>query len=99
MERDHRGRPIRLTDPAGSAQRFIWDAEHRLLHRVTADGSREAWRWDAEGNCLAHTDIHGGVTATGLVHGNRQQMFTTSGDTATSGRSISAEAYALPGRE
>ncbi|KOY50302.1 RHS repeat domain-containing protein [Streptomyces sp. XY332] len=68
MERDHRGRPTRIADPAGSAQPFTWDADDRLLHRVTADGSRESWHWDPEGNCLAHTDAHGGVWATEYGH-------------------------------
>ncbi|MYV67079.1 type IV secretion protein Rhs [Streptomyces sp. SID2131] len=64
VRRDHRGRPLRIVDPAGRAQEFVWDDDDRLLARTTADGARESWVWDAEGNCTAYTDAAGGVWGT-----------------------------------
>ncbi|WP_185094964.1 DUF6531 domain-containing protein [Streptomyces sp. PanSC19] len=64
VERDHRGRPLRIVDPADGVQEFVWDDDDHLLARTAADGSRETWTWDAEGNCAAYTDAAGGVWGT-----------------------------------
>ncbi|MFD7500487.1 DUF6531 domain-containing protein [Streptomyces sp. NPDC059850] len=63
VERDYQGRPTLIRDAAGSVERFEWDVD-QLLERTAADGSRESWEWDGEGNCLSYTDPHGGVTTT-----------------------------------
>ncbi|WP_256107319.1 DUF6531 domain-containing protein [Streptomyces sp. ODS05-4] len=64
VERDHRGRVRAVTDPLGERQEFAWDPDDRLLSRTAADGSGEAWAYDAEGNCVAYTDAAGGVWTT-----------------------------------
>ncbi|MFF5764049.1 hypothetical protein ACFY8F_16160 [Streptomyces tanashiensis] len=64
VERDHRGRPLRIVDPAGGVQEFVRDGDDHLLARTVADGSRETWTWEAEGNCAAYTDAAGGVWGT-----------------------------------
>ncbi|WP_328673670.1 DUF6531 domain-containing protein [Streptomyces sp. NBC_00322] len=62
VSRDSFGRVVELTDPLGHVTRMCWTTESKPEWREHADGSRESWMWDAEGNLLSHTDAAGNVT-------------------------------------
>ena len=38
------------------------------MRRTDPDGAIESWTYDAEGNCLTHTDAIGGVTRYEYTH-------------------------------
>ncbi|MEV6057594.1 DUF6531 domain-containing protein [Streptomyces sp. NPDC052107] len=62
IRRDSFGRVIEVTDPLGHTTRLGWTTEGRPSWRQLADGTRESWTWDAEGNLLTHTDPAGKST-------------------------------------
>ncbi|MES4890408.1 DUF6531 domain-containing protein [Streptomyces sp. NPDC096012] len=62
VRRDSFGRVIEVTDPLGHVTRLGWTPDGRLSRRELADGARESWTWDAEGNLLGHTDPAGNTT-------------------------------------
>ncbi|MDX6361376.1 MAG: hypothetical protein QOC85_379 [Streptomyces sp.] len=62
VRRDSFGRVIEVTDPLGHATRLGWTTEGKPSWRELADGARESWTWDAEGNLLSHTDLAGNTT-------------------------------------
>ena len=66
--RDAFGRVTSVTDPAGRTTGFTWSAGGRLTARTHADGTRETWTYDGEGNCVEHTDAGGGVTRYEYTH-------------------------------
>ncbi|MEU3333375.1 DUF6531 domain-containing protein [Streptomyces sp. NPDC006668] len=59
--RDAFGRPVRTTDPLGNVTLQEWSVEGRIVRRTSA-GTSESWTYDAEGNCVAHTDAMEAVT-------------------------------------
>ncbi|MGW4566614.1 RHS repeat-associated core domain-containing protein, partial [Streptomyces sp. NPDC004561] len=62
IRRDPFGRVIEVTDPLGHATRLGWTTEGKPSWRNLADGTRESWTWDAEGNLVTHTDPAGNTT-------------------------------------
>ena len=54
--RDAFGRIVESTDPMGNTVHFGWTVEGQLAWCERADGTRDAWQFDAEGNVVAHTD-------------------------------------------
>ena len=62
IRRDAFGRVIEVTDPLGHRTRVGWTTEGRPTWREQADGARESWTWDGEGNLLVHTDPAGNTT-------------------------------------
>ncbi len=56
------GASWRSADPLGQVTRLGWRVEGKPSWRETADGAREVWTWDGEGNLLTHTDANGGTT-------------------------------------
>ncbi|MGW0909336.1 DUF6531 domain-containing protein [Streptomyces sp. NPDC002853] len=60
--RDAFGRVAELVDPSGQRTRMGFTIEGRPTFHEHADGSRETWEWDAEGNELAHHDPFQGTT-------------------------------------
>ncbi|MBT2423414.1 hypothetical protein J7F01_16850 [Streptomyces sp. ISL-22] len=56
VTRDAFGRTTTLTDALGARTNLDWTVEGHLSRRTLPDGSVETWTWDAEGNCLSHTD-------------------------------------------
>ncbi|MFG3206248.1 RHS repeat-associated core domain-containing protein [Streptomyces sp. NPDC048192] len=68
VRRDAFGRAVEVTDPLGHTTRTGWTVEGRAEWRVRADGSRESWVWDGEGNLLSHTDAVGRTTRHTVNH-------------------------------
>ncbi|WP_327324070.1 polymorphic toxin type 17 domain-containing protein [Streptomyces sp. NBC_01210] len=66
--RDAFGRIVEVIDPLGRATRMGWTTEGKPDWRAYADGTREAWTWDGEGNLLTHTDPAGNVTRHSVTH-------------------------------
>ncbi|MGW1182636.1 RHS repeat-associated core domain-containing protein [Streptomyces drozdowiczii] len=66
--RDTFGRVVEVTDPLGGTTRTGWTTEGKPSWREYADGTREAWSWDGEGNLLTHTDRAGGTTEHTSTH-------------------------------
>ncbi|GHD54181.1 hypothetical protein GCM10010317_037900 [Streptomyces mirabilis] len=62
VRRDLFGRVVEVTDPLGHATRMGWTTEGKPAWRERADGARESWTWDAEGNLLSHVDPAGNTT-------------------------------------
>ncbi|WP_240467767.1 DUF6531 domain-containing protein [Streptomyces albus] len=62
VRRDPFGRVVELTDPLGHPTRMGWTTEGRPSWRENAEGARETWEWDGEGNLIRHTDPAGGTT-------------------------------------
>ncbi|WP_413787948.1 DUF6531 domain-containing protein [Streptomyces murinus] len=62
VHRDLFGRIIEVIDPLGHVTRLSWTTEGKPSWRELADGTRESWVWDAEGNLLSHTDPVGNTT-------------------------------------
>ncbi|GAA3196788.1 MULTISPECIES: DUF6531 domain-containing protein [Streptomyces] len=62
IERDVFGRVTCVTDPLGHTTRLGWAPSGNPAWREAADGTRETWSWDGEGNLLAHTDPAGNTT-------------------------------------
>ncbi|MEU8903654.1 RHS repeat-associated core domain-containing protein [Streptomyces mirabilis] len=62
VRRDSFGRIVDVTDPLGHTTRMGWTTDGKPAWREQADGSRELWTWDAEGNLLTHTDLAGNTT-------------------------------------
>ncbi|WP_190085987.1 DUF6531 domain-containing protein [Streptomyces longisporoflavus] len=60
--RDAFGRVSELVDPSGQRTRMGFTIEGRPTYQEHANGSRETWEWDAEGNELAHHDPFQGTT-------------------------------------
>ncbi|WP_159030625.1 MULTISPECIES: HYD1 signature containing ADP-ribosyltransferase family protein [Streptomyces] len=67
-ERDVFGRPVVLTDPMGARTRLEWTVEGKPTRRIAADGAKESWLYDGEGNCTQHTDANGGVSRFEYTH-------------------------------
>ncbi|MEU9640577.1 DUF6531 domain-containing protein [Streptomyces sp. NPDC048188] len=59
--RDPFGRVVELSGPAGVTARMGWTVEGLPAYREEADGSRESWEYDAEGNELLHQDPSGAI--------------------------------------
>jgi RHS repeat-associated protein len=68
VHRDSFGRITAVTDPLDHTTRMGWTPEGKPSWRELADGARESWTWDAEGNLLAHTDAAGNVTQHSATH-------------------------------
>jgi RHS repeat-associated protein len=68
VTRDPFGRPTALTDPLGHTVRTAWTPEGKPAWREAADGTRETWTWDGEGNLTAHTDPAGHTTRYTYTH-------------------------------
>ncbi|WP_308299606.1 DUF6531 domain-containing protein [Streptomyces sp. CJ_13] len=66
--RDAFGRVVEMTDPLGQTTRMGWTIEGKPKWRTYADGSRESWTWDGEGNPLTHTDPAGNITRHTATH-------------------------------
>ncbi|MCX4823233.1 DUF6531 domain-containing protein [Streptomyces sp. NBC_01142] len=66
--RDSFGRVVEATDPLGQTTRMGWTTEGRQEWRAYADGTRETWTWDGEGNLLTHTDPAGNATRHTVTH-------------------------------
>lgn len=60
--RDTFGRVSEITDPLGHMTRMAWTPEGMPSWREDAEGGRETWTWDGEGNLLTHTDPAGHTT-------------------------------------
>nr|WP_234392139.1 DUF6531 domain-containing protein [Streptomyces sp. WM6378] len=63
VRRDAWGRVVEATDPMGHVVRMGWTVEGKPEWHEHADGSRESWTWDGEGNLLTHTDAVGNLTS------------------------------------
>ncbi|MFE3186609.1 RHS repeat-associated core domain-containing protein [Streptomyces violascens] len=63
VRRDAWGRVVQATDPMGHVVRMGWTVEGKPEWHEHADGSRESWTWDGEGNLLTHTDAAGNLTS------------------------------------
>ncbi|MEU9011369.1 DUF6531 domain-containing protein [Streptomyces sp. NPDC048479] len=68
VRRDTFGRVMEVTDPLGHVTRMGWTTEGKPEWRQYADGTRESWTWDGEGNLLSHTDPAGNVTRHTATH-------------------------------
>ncbi|MFK4222818.1 DUF6531 domain-containing protein [Streptomyces sp. NPDC019890] len=66
--RDTFGRIVEVVDPLGQVTRMGWTTEGKPDWRAYADGTRESWTWDGEGNLLTHTDPTGNVTRHTATH-------------------------------
>ncbi|WP_308030086.1 DUF6531 domain-containing protein [Streptomyces sp. CoH27] len=66
--RDSFGRVIAVTDPLGHTTRMGWTTEGKPEWREYADGTRESWTWDGEGNLRSHTDPAGNTTHQTAAH-------------------------------
>ncbi|WP_079064872.1 DUF6531 domain-containing protein [Streptomyces olivochromogenes] len=62
VRRDSFGRIVDVTDPLGHTTRMGWTTDGKPAWREQADGTRELWTWDAEGNLLTHTNAAGSTT-------------------------------------
>ncbi|WP_436787585.1 DUF6531 domain-containing protein [Yinghuangia sp. YIM S10712] len=62
VSRDAFGRTAVITDPLGHTTRLAHTVEGKPGWRELADGSRESWTWDAEGNLLHHLNAAGFTT-------------------------------------
>ncbi|WP_432003457.1 RHS repeat-associated core domain-containing protein [Streptomyces sioyaensis] len=60
--RDEFGRIVQATDAAGAVVHQGWNIEGQPTWRQLADGTRESWEWDAEGNLTSYTDRIGRTT-------------------------------------
>ncbi|MEU8787416.1 DUF6531 domain-containing protein [Streptomyces sp. NPDC048637] len=76
LERDTLGRPIMLRDPLGHTVRMSWTTDGNPAWREAADGAREIWEWDPEGNLTAHIDPAGNITRTTYTHFDRRASRT-----------------------
>ncbi|MBI0294269.1 type IV secretion protein Rhs, partial [Streptomyces sp. PRKS01-29] len=68
VRRGPHGRITAVTDPLGHTTRHGWTIEGKPAWRETADGTREVWQWDAEGNLALHTDQAGHTTTHTHTH-------------------------------
>ncbi|WUH91940.1 polymorphic toxin type 24 domain-containing protein [Streptomyces sp. NBC_00433] len=68
IRRDPFGHVVEVVDPLGLTTRTSWTPEGMVERREHADGSRESWTWDAEGNLTSHTDPAGNVTRHTTTH-------------------------------
>ena len=70
LARDGLGRQTQVIDPLGAPTSTAYDGEGRPVSRTYADGSREAWEWNAVGDLQSHTDQAGFTTrfVTGPFH-------------------------------
>ncbi|CAG6397855.1 putative T7SS-secreted protein [Actinacidiphila cocklensis] len=68
VTRDTFGRPTAVTDPLGHTVRMAWTLDGKPAWREAADGARETWTWDGEGNLTAHTDQAGHTTCYAYTH-------------------------------
>ncbi|MER5463146.1 RHS repeat-associated core domain-containing protein [Streptomyces sp. NPDC002668] len=68
VRRDTFGRVMEVTDPLGHVTRMGWTTEGKPEWRQYADGARESWTWDGEGNLRSHTDPAGNVTRHTATH-------------------------------
>ncbi|MFE7116025.1 polymorphic toxin type 30 domain-containing protein [Streptomyces sp. NPDC057654] len=68
VARDSFGRVTESTDPLGHTMRMAWTTEGKPSRRELPDGTHETWRWDGEGNLLAHTDPAGNTTHQTSTH-------------------------------
>ncbi|MEU5438760.1 RHS repeat-associated core domain-containing protein [Streptomyces sp. NPDC020719] len=68
VRRDAFGRISEAVDPLGRTTRMGWTTENKPAWREHADGTRESWTWDGEGNPLTHTDQAGNVTRHTATH-------------------------------
>ncbi|MFJ1900011.1 DUF6531 domain-containing protein [Streptomyces sp. NPDC088115] len=66
--RDSFGRVVEVVDPLGGTTRTGWTTEGKPAWREYADGSRESWTWDGEGNLVTHADHTGGTTQHTTTH-------------------------------
>ncbi|MEE4540460.1 DUF6531 domain-containing protein [Streptomyces sp. V4-01] len=66
--RDAFGRIVESTDPLGGTVRVGWTTEGLVTWCERADGRREEWSFDAEGNCVAHTAPDGTVSRLEPAH-------------------------------
>lgn len=66
--RDRFGRVVEVTDPLGHTTRMAWTTEGKPAWREAADGTRESWIWDGEGNLRSHTDPVGHTTHHTATH-------------------------------
>lgn len=62
VRRDPFGRIVETVDPLGQTTRMSWTPEGKPERLEHADGTRELWTWDGEGNLLSHTDQAGRTT-------------------------------------
>ncbi|MDH6580654.1 DUF6531 domain-containing protein [Kitasatospora sp. MAP5-34] len=63
VRRDAFGRVVAVVDPVGGTVRQGWTIEGSPAWRVTADGAREEWDYDLEGNLRTHRNPAGQTTA------------------------------------
>ncbi|MYW03768.1 DUF6531 domain-containing protein [Streptomyces sp. SID3343] len=56
------GRIVTSTDPLGHTTRTGWTTEGKPAWRERADGARESWTWDSEGNLRRHLNAAGFAT-------------------------------------
>ncbi|MFF3657763.1 RHS repeat-associated core domain-containing protein [Streptomyces olivochromogenes] len=68
VRRNSFGLIVAVTDPLGHTTRMGWTTEGRPAWREQADGTRESWTYDAEGNLLVHTDPAGNTTRHTVTH-------------------------------
>ena len=68
LTRNAFGRGVALTDPTGSTTTSAWTVEGKPAWRERADGTRESWTWDGEGNLRRHTDPAGFSTSFESTH-------------------------------
>lgn len=66
--RDAFGRIVESTDALGGTVRVGWTTEGLVSWCERADGRREEWSFDAEGNCVAHTAPDGTVSRLEPAH-------------------------------
>ncbi|MFF2404831.1 putative T7SS-secreted protein [Streptomyces goshikiensis] len=62
VRRGPHGRVTAVTDPLRRTTRHGWTIDGKPAWRERADGTRETWQWDGEGNLVEHTDFAGNTT-------------------------------------
>lgn len=80
--RDAFGRIVESTDPLGHTVRFGWTTEGQVAWCERADGRRETWTFDPEGNVIAHTAPDAATSRLEATH-----FDLVAGATTTSGTS------------
>ncbi|MEU3907164.1 RHS repeat-associated core domain-containing protein [Streptomyces goshikiensis] len=68
VRRGPHGRVTAVTDPLGRTSRHGWTIDGRPAWRERADGTRESWQWDGEGNLVEYTDFAGNTTRRTHTH-------------------------------